>query len=48
MEMFLLKDELNSATIMCGVQSVMTRGGTMMLLWCVDSLGSLPLVSSAS
>ena len=45
MEVFLLKDELNTVTIMYGVQSVMTCGEIMMLLWCVDSLVSQPLVS---
>ena len=45
MEVFLLKEELNTVTIMYGVQSVMICGGVMMLLWCVDSLVSLSLVS---
>ena len=32
-----MKEELNSATIMPGVQSVMTAGALLMLMLCVDN-----------
>ena len=32
-----MKEELNSATIMSGAQSVMTAGALLMLMLCVDN-----------
>ena len=45
MEVSPLKVELNTVMIMYGALSAMTFGRMMMLLWCVGSLVSLPLVS---